>query len=81
MRVSFECCVLSGRGRCDGPISHPEESYTFWCFSLSVIMKLRKVRLSPEIGLRRHSKEQRKISRLKYITFTVATLAFCGYQT
>jgi hypothetical protein len=58
MYVSFECCVLSGRGRCDGSITHPEESYRVWCFSLSVIAKLRKVRLSPGIGLRRHGKEK-----------------------
>jgi hypothetical protein len=27
MSVSSGCCVLSGRGLCDGPIPHPEESY------------------------------------------------------
>jgi hypothetical protein len=27
MSVYCECCVLSGRGLCDGPIPHPEESY------------------------------------------------------
>ena len=27
MSVSCECCVLSGRGLRDGPITHPEESY------------------------------------------------------
>ena len=27
MSVCFECCVLSGRGLCDGPIPCPEESY------------------------------------------------------
>ena len=26
----FECCVLSGRGLCDGLITHPEESYRLW---------------------------------------------------
>ena len=26
-----ECCVLSGRGLCDGLITHPEESYRLWC--------------------------------------------------
>jgi len=27
MSVSCECCVLSGRGLCDGLITRPEESY------------------------------------------------------
>jgi hypothetical protein len=27
MSVSCECCVLSGRGLCDGPIPRREESY------------------------------------------------------
>ena len=27
----FECCVLSGRGLCDGLITRPEESYRLWC--------------------------------------------------
>jgi hypothetical protein len=26
----FVCCVLSGRGLCDEPITHPEESYQLW---------------------------------------------------
>jgi hypothetical protein len=26
----FECCVLSGRGFCDGLITRPEESYRMW---------------------------------------------------
>jgi hypothetical protein len=25
------CCVLSGRGLCDEPITRPEESYRLWC--------------------------------------------------
>jgi hypothetical protein len=28
--VSFECCVLSGRGLCDGPIPRPEECVCVW---------------------------------------------------
>ena len=24
-------CVLSGRGVCDGLVTHPEESYRLWC--------------------------------------------------
>jgi hypothetical protein len=31
MFLSCECCVLSGRGLCDGPIPRPEESYRVWC--------------------------------------------------
>jgi hypothetical protein len=27
VRISCECCVLSGRGLCYGPINRPEESY------------------------------------------------------
>jgi hypothetical protein len=29
--VCCECCVLSGRGLCDGPITRPEQSYRVWC--------------------------------------------------
>ena len=29
--VCCECCVLSGRALCDGPITRPEESYRLWC--------------------------------------------------
>ena len=32
MSLCCECCVLSGRGLCDGLIPHPEESYRLWCF-------------------------------------------------
>jgi hypothetical protein len=31
MSFSCECCVLSGRGLCDGLITRPEESYQVWC--------------------------------------------------
>ena len=30
MFVCCDCCVLSGRGLCDGLITHPEESYRLW---------------------------------------------------
>ena len=39
MSVSYECCVLSGRGLCDGLISRPEESYWLWCVVVCVIYK------------------------------------------
>jgi len=31
MFVCCECCVLSGRGLYDEPITRPEESYRLWC--------------------------------------------------
>jgi len=31
MFVRCECCVLSGRGLCDGLIIRPEGSYRMWC--------------------------------------------------
>jgi hypothetical protein len=30
MFVCCECCVLSGRGFCEGLINRPEESYLLW---------------------------------------------------
>jgi hypothetical protein len=29
--VSWECCMLSGRGLCVGLINRPEETYRMWC--------------------------------------------------
>jgi len=29
--VSFECCMLSGRGFCFRLITHPKESHRLWC--------------------------------------------------
>jgi hypothetical protein len=31
MYVCRDCCVLSGRSLCVGPITRPEESYRLWC--------------------------------------------------
>ena len=36
--VSCECCVLSGRGPCDGQTTRPEEFYRV-CVGLSVMVK------------------------------------------
>ena len=37
MDVSCECCVLSGKGLCDRPITRPEESYRMWCVCVLLI--------------------------------------------
>jgi hypothetical protein len=39
MSVCCECCVLSGRGLCDGLITCPEESYRGWCDREELTMK------------------------------------------
>jgi hypothetical protein len=38
MSVCCECCVLSGRGLCDGMITRPEESYRLWCVAVCDIV-------------------------------------------
>jgi hypothetical protein len=56
MSVSRECCVLSGRVLCDGPISRQEESYRVWCV-LSVIAEPQQIRGLSLRGLSSHVKE------------------------
>ena len=34
MSVSCECCVFSGRGLYDEPITRPEETYRLWCVTV-----------------------------------------------
>jgi hypothetical protein len=44
MSLCCECCVLSGRGLCDGLITRLEESYRLWC----VVCGLKKQTLVDE---------------------------------
>ena len=37
MCVCVECCVLSGRGPCDGLIPRPEKSYRLWVYDRSLV--------------------------------------------
>ena len=41
MFVCCECCVLSGRGLCDGLITRPEESYRLWCVVMCYLENLK----------------------------------------
>jgi len=36
MYVSCDCCVLSGRGLCDGPITRPVKLYRVLCVCVCV---------------------------------------------
>jgi hypothetical protein len=47
MSLFCDCCVSSGRGLCDGPITSPEEPYLVWDIS-----KRTKIKLIESKGLR-----------------------------
>ena len=56
MSVCCKCCVLSGRGLCDGPVRGPE-NYCWICVSLSVIRcKITLTRLGRKVKLRKKEK-------------------------
>ena len=50
MSFSCECCVLSGRGLCDEPIPHPEESYRLWRVVVRDLETSRMRRPWPALG-------------------------------
>ena len=51
MSVCCECCVLSGRGLCDGSITRPEESYRLWRVVVCDLETSKMRRLNPATGL------------------------------
>jgi hypothetical protein len=51
MFVCCECCVLSGRGLCDGLITRPEEWYRLWCVVVRDQETSKTRRLKPATGL------------------------------
>ena len=51
MFVCCECCVLSGRGLCDGLIPRPEESYRLWRVIVCDQETSKTRRLKPATGL------------------------------
>jgi hypothetical protein len=51
MFVCYECCVLSGRGLCDGLITRPEESYRLWRVVEFDLETSKTRRLKPAIGM------------------------------
>ena len=51
MFVCCECCVLSGRGLCDGLITRPEESYRMWGVVVCDQETSKTRRLKPATGL------------------------------
>ena len=51
------CCVLSGRGLCDGLITRPEESYRLWCVVVCDLETSWMGRPRPTGGLSRHEEK------------------------
>jgi hypothetical protein len=50
MLVCCECCVLSGRGLCDGLVTRPEESYRLWRVVVCDQETSKTRRVSPLLG-------------------------------
>ena len=50
LSVCCECCVLLGRGLCDGLITRPEESYRLWCVVVCDLETSRMRRPWPALG-------------------------------
>jgi len=57
MFVCCECCVLSGRGICDGLITRPEESYRLWGVVLcdQETSKMRRLKSATGLWKYKHS--------------------------
>jgi hypothetical protein len=51
MDVCRKCCVLSGRGLCDGLITRPQESYRLWRVVVCDQETSKTRRLKPATGL------------------------------
>ena len=58
MFVCSECCVLSGRGLCDEPITRPEESYRLWCVVVCDLENLKNEEAMTRVGSQRHQKKK-----------------------
>jgi len=55
MFVCCECCVLSGRGLCDGLITLPENSYLMWRVVVCNQETTQTRRLKPATGLSKYN--------------------------
>jgi hypothetical protein len=55
MFVCCDCCVLSGRGLCDEPITRPEESYRLWCVVVCDLENLKDEEAMTRVRSQRHS--------------------------
>ena len=68
--VCCECCVLSGRGLCDGLIIRSEESYRMWRVVVCDQETLQARRLKPTRGLHNTTPNGGCSARRKKIAFS-----------
>ena len=70
MFVCCECCVLTGRGLCDGLIIRPEESYRLWCVVLCDLETSSRMRRRwPALGCSAIGKKRDKRTRKHLFNF------------
>ena len=74
MLVCCECCVLSGRGLCDGPITRPEKSYRLWCVVVCDLETSKNEEAMARVGPQRH--REKKIYVYVYILLIFRGVTF-----
>ena len=79
MDVCCECCVLSGRGLCDGLITRPEETYRLWCV-VACAVETSWMRRPDPLGLSHQNKnyKKRNISLSRVERFQIFHVIDCG---
>ena len=68
MSVCVECCVLSGRGLCDGVITSPEKSYRLWCDVVCDLENSRMRRPWTVLGRRATEKKKETCKTICFLT-------------
>ena len=86
LSISGECCMSSGRGLCDGPITHPEETNRACiCVCVCVSLNVIRCKINPLhlhwVGREDKTKNKRKNERktLKKLGF-FSTLQFAHFN-
>ena len=69
MCVCVECCVMSGRGLCDGQVTRPEESYRMCCVVVCDLETSRMRRPWPALGRSATGKKRLTFAPFSSITF------------
>jgi hypothetical protein len=69
MFVCCDCCVLWGKGLCDGLITRPEESYRLWCVAVGDLETSKMRRTWPTGGLLRPPPQKKAAGRNRWSMF------------